>query len=60
MKPDRVTRPDPLLLLMMMIVMILYRGNDYLHTFEFPACDAWVIVLSKFLLLLCVSSVSLL
>jgi len=57
MGPDRITRPN-LALLLIMKIMILYKDNDYLHTFEFPACDAWTIVLHKFLLLRCVSSIS--
>jgi len=58
--PDLVTRPTPLLLLLLLllpiiIVMILHNGNEYLHTFEFPACDAWAIFLFKFhILAMCI------
>jgi hypothetical protein len=57
MGPDLINRPNSVLLLKM-IIMILYKENKYLHMFEFSVCDAWAIVLHKFLLLLCVSSIS--
>jgi hypothetical protein len=50
MGPDLINMPNPVLLLLKMIMMILYKENEYLHMFEFPACNAWAIVLHKCLL----------
>ena len=53
--PDMVTRPNTVLLLLLLlpiiIVIVLHNGNEYLHTFEFPACDAWAIFLFEFRIL---------
>lgn len=45
--PDLVTRPEPLLLLLLSIilVMILHNGNQYLHTTEFPAFKFQIFVI---------------
>jgi hypothetical protein len=46
LETDLVMRHNPMLLLLLMIV--LCNRNEYLHTFEFPACDTWAIILFKF------------
>jgi hypothetical protein len=41
------TRPN-ILQLRLIIILILYNGNEYLHTFHLPNCDAWAKVHFQF------------
>jgi len=50
-------RPNPLLLLMM-IMIALYKGSDYLHSMNSQVVIRGIYLFLKFDFLLCVSSIT--
>ena len=58
LEPELVMRPNPLLLLLLMIMIALYKGSDYLHSMNSQVVIRGIYLFLKFDFLLCVSSIT--